>query len=97
MPSTAGSDLAQTRLVRRAVAVVGADRCAQRILVLAQHRAQRQQVLAALGQGRHRVGQVSLALQVQRGLELLRERQVGGLHAMTPRRKVTNRAAHALT
>ena len=58
-------DLGQQRLVARAVAVVGADRVAQRVLVLAHEALQRAQIGQALGQRRHGVGEIGLALQGQ--------------------------------
>src|SRR6185312_8957722 len=55
----------------RAVAVVGADRVAQRLLVLADEALQRAQVGLALGQRGHRVREVGGALHGERVLQRL--------------------------
>src|SRR5205814_5233604 len=62
-------DLGQQRLVLRAMAVVGADRVAQRLLVLADEALQRAQVGLALGQRRHRAREIGGALHGERILQ----------------------------
>jgi hypothetical protein len=57
--------LEQQRLVARAVAVVGADRLADRVGVLAHEARERAQVVLALIEARHRMREVGLPLALQ--------------------------------
>jgi hypothetical protein len=75
------------------VAVVGTDRVGNRVLVVAQQRLQALQVLAPLVDAGHRAHVVSGALQRQRGVQALGQRQVRAVHPGSSHRAYIERDA----